>query len=135
MAHAIETRLPFLDYRLVERLASFPLTQKMRKGWTKYVMRNAMRPFVPEKVLYRKSKLGFDTPEDQWFRNRLYPMVKDVIQHSDFIPRYADPRKLLHHFDRYSVGASLYKSRFFFRFFIMELWAKRFVSSMQESRV
>jgi asparagine synthase (glutamine-hydrolysing) len=43
MAHWVEARLPSLDYRLVEMLASLPLNQKMRDGWTKYVLRNAMK--------------------------------------------------------------------------------------------
>ncbi len=129
MAHSVEARLPFLDYRLVEKLASFPLTQKMRNGWTKYVLRNAMKDILHEKVRLRKTKLGFDTPEDQWFRESLRPMVKDVFQSSTFLPDYVDVRKLLDHFDTYTTRTSLYESQFFFRFFVLELWARKFLHS------
>lgn len=129
MAHSVETRLPLLDYRLVEKLASYPLTQKMRNGWTKYVLRNAMKGILHEKVRLRKTKLGFDTPEDQWFRVSLRQMIKDVFQNSTFLPDYIDARKLLDHFDRYTARTSLYQSQFFFRFFISELWARKFLDS------
>jgi len=130
MAHSVEARLPFLDYRLVEKLASFPLTQKMRNGWTKYVLRNAMKGILHEKVRLRRSKLGFDTPEDQWFKQSLFAMVKDVFQSSTFLPNYIDVRRLLDYFDRYSARTSLYQSQFFFRFFVLELWARKFLHSL-----
>jgi asparagine synthase (glutamine-hydrolysing) len=129
MAHSVETRLPFLDYRLVEKLASFPLTQKMQNGWTKYVLRNAMKGILNEKVRLRKSKLGFATPEDYWFKKSLLAMVKDVFQNSIFLPHYVAIKTLLGFFDQYSAGISLYQSQFFFRFFILELWAHKFFSS------
>ncbi|RKY41285.1 MAG: asparagine synthase (glutamine-hydrolyzing), partial [Candidatus Omnitrophota bacterium] len=60
MAHSLETRLPFLDYRLVEFIASLPFSQKMRGGKSKFVVRKALRGILPEKIRLRKSKLGFD---------------------------------------------------------------------------
>jgi asparagine synthase (glutamine-hydrolysing) len=135
MAHCVETRLPFLDYRLVELLASFPLTQKMHKGWTKYVLRRAMKGVLPPRVLYRKTKLGFDTPEDQWFRQFLRPTVRDVFRHASFLQQYADLGRLRQIFDRFSSGLSLCPSRFLFRFFIVELWAKKFLYPSSTSEV
>ena len=61
-AHSVETRLPFLDYRLVEIVSSMPLNQKLRNGWTKYILRKAMRKILPEKIRLRKDKVGFVTP-------------------------------------------------------------------------
>jgi asparagine synthase (glutamine-hydrolysing) len=126
MAHSIETRLPFLDYRLVEKLASFPLTQKMRNGWTKYVLRKAMTDWVPQTILQRKTKLGFDTPEEYWFRRVLRPVVEGLFKDSPFTSDYVDSKILLNHFRRYTTRVSFHHSQFFFRFFILELWARRF---------
>ena len=54
MRHSIETRLPFLDYRLMEAAASLPLDHKLRDGWTKYVVRKAAEPHLPPEVTWRE---------------------------------------------------------------------------------
>lgn len=66
MAHSIESRLPFLDYRLVEWLQSLPDDQKLCNGQTKVVMRGAMKGILPEDVRMRMDKIGFETPEEVW---------------------------------------------------------------------
>lgn len=68
MAFSIESRLPFLDYRLVETLFAMPLSHKIRFGLTKRVMREAMRGVMPDLITNRQSKLGFTTPEEEWMR-------------------------------------------------------------------
>ena len=57
MWHSIETRLPYLDYRLVEFCISLPLDSKIKDGWTKYILRQSMRQKVPEHVIWRKYSL------------------------------------------------------------------------------
>lgn len=69
MAHSIESRAPFLDYRLVEFVYNLPSDYKINLGITKYVMREGMKNVIPEKVVHRMDKLGFATPEDVWVRN------------------------------------------------------------------
>ncbi len=65
MAFAVEARLPFLDYRIVEFAMTLPDEYKIQKGWQKYILREAM-PDMPEKIRYRKDKKGFTTPHDEW---------------------------------------------------------------------
>ena len=127
MAHSVEARLPFLDYRLVEMLASLPLSQKMRGGWTKYVLRNAMTGILPEKVRLRKSKLGFSTPEDMWFRAEIGNHVRHTFDKPVFIPDYADVEKLAHYFNKYLTHKSVPQSNVFFRFYVLELWGRQFM--------
>ncbi|MDR2416821.1 MAG: asparagine synthase (glutamine-hydrolyzing) [Holosporales bacterium] len=67
MAFGIESRLPFLDYRLVELIASLPAHYRIRNGQTKYILRDALRGILIESVRTRQSKIGFATPEDKWF--------------------------------------------------------------------
>jgi asparagine synthase (glutamine-hydrolysing) len=67
MAHSTESRLPFLDYRIVEFIFKTPHNQKIRKGLTKYIFRNAMKGILPESVRMRIDKMGFPTPEAEWF--------------------------------------------------------------------
>jgi asparagine synthase (glutamine-hydrolysing) len=68
MAHSIESRVPFLDYRLIEFCFALPLAQKIRKGETKSILRQAMRGILPEEVRSRHDKIGFATPQDAWLR-------------------------------------------------------------------
>jgi len=68
MAFSLEARVPFLDYRLVEFCFSLPVTQRIRDGWTKWVLRQAMDGILPEQVRWRRSKLGFATPEQRWLQ-------------------------------------------------------------------
>lgn len=68
MAHSVESRLPFLDYQLVEFAVNCPPALKLRHGWSKWLLRNAMTDVLPEKIRLRRSKLGFDTPDRDWIR-------------------------------------------------------------------
>ncbi|MBP2682275.1 MAG: asparagine synthase (glutamine-hydrolyzing) [Deltaproteobacteria bacterium] len=68
MAHSLESRVPFLDYRLVEYLFSIPDDQKIRAAVTKVILRNAMRGILPEEVRGRMDKMGFVTPEEEWLK-------------------------------------------------------------------
>lgn len=71
MGHSIESRMPFMDYRLVEFLASVPATYKMHNGWTKYLARLAFDKKLPNEICWRKDKLGWPIPENFWFRGGL----------------------------------------------------------------
>jgi len=71
MAHSVESRVPFLDYRLVEFAYSLEDTIKIRQGQTKAVLREAMRDILPESIRTRQDKMGFVTPEVQWMRHGL----------------------------------------------------------------
>lgn len=75
MAFSIESRLPFLDYRLVELMFSLPDHYKIRGATTKHLLMETMKGILPDTVLYRREKLGFATPGQQWFSDqsaRLY---------------------------------------------------------------
>jgi len=66
MAHSREVRLPFLSHLLVEFMFSLPSSFKIHDGWSKYVVRKALAGRVPERVLWRKEKVGFATPNARW---------------------------------------------------------------------
>jgi asparagine synthase (glutamine-hydrolysing) len=70
MAHGVEARIPFLDYRLVEFCLGLPEAFKLSAGWTKRVLRQAMRDRLPEMVRSRRDKLGFATAEEVWMRHQ-----------------------------------------------------------------
>lgn len=68
MAHSIESRVPFLDYRLVEFVTGLPDRYKIRQSLTKAVLRESMSGLVPAEVLSRRDKMGFVTPEEVWVK-------------------------------------------------------------------
>jgi asparagine synthase (glutamine-hydrolysing) len=78
MAHSVESRHPFLDYRLVEFAVSCPPDFKLRDGWNKSLLRDAMKGILPEKVRLRKTKLGFDAPDASWMRIGLQNGHRDL---------------------------------------------------------
>jgi len=68
MAHGIESRTPFLDYRLVEFLASLPSEFKVGKGVTKQLLRDSLKDLLPENIYHRHDKMGFLTAEEMWLK-------------------------------------------------------------------
>lgn len=66
MAHSREVRLPFLDHHLVEFVFKVPERLLLRDGWTKWIIREAFRDFVPAEISNRIDKLGYMPPQEQW---------------------------------------------------------------------
>jgi asparagine synthase (glutamine-hydrolysing) len=79
MAHSIEARLPFLDYRLVRLLFTLPSEWKMRGPWNKYILRQSMTGVIPESVRTRRDKMGFPVPSKQWMMEAFYSPMKDLL--------------------------------------------------------
>jgi len=79
MAHSVEARVPFLDYRLVSFAYGLPANWKMRGPWNKFLLREAMRGRIPESVRARPSKFGFPVPGSKWFSGPLYDAVREQI--------------------------------------------------------
>jgi asparagine synthase (glutamine-hydrolysing) len=78
MAHAVETRLPFLDYRLVEFSTSVAKDLKLKDGWGKYLLRKAMEQRMPADIVWRKHKFGFESPESKWMRQHAATIDKTI---------------------------------------------------------
>lgn len=68
MAHGVEQRVPFLDYRLVTLAFRVDTSWKLRDGLTKSLLRESMRERIPEPIRARVAKFGFPTSVDRWFR-------------------------------------------------------------------
>ncbi|MDX2045328.1 MAG: asparagine synthase (glutamine-hydrolyzing) [Chitinophagaceae bacterium] len=66
MAHGREVRLPFTFHELVEFVFSLPASFKIRNGWTKWLLREAMKNKIPPQVAWRTDKIGFEPPQQQW---------------------------------------------------------------------
>jgi asparagine synthase (glutamine-hydrolysing) len=85
MAHGIETRMPFMDWRLVTYGFSLPETSKIGGGFTKRVLRMAMEGLVPDAIRLRTNKIGFVSPIQAWTRGDLNTWVRDTCASRSFL--------------------------------------------------
>jgi asparagine synthase (glutamine-hydrolysing) len=71
MAHGCEVRLPFLNHELVSYAFSLPSSLKIHDGFTKYILRKSMQGKLPNDIIWRKEKIGFEPPQNQWMNAKL----------------------------------------------------------------
>jgi asparagine synthase (glutamine-hydrolysing) len=75
MRFSLEGRVPFLDFNLLRYLFSLPDESIIKNGWNKYILRQAVGEMLPKMIVNRRNKIGFTTPENEWFlrmKNRIY---------------------------------------------------------------
>lgn len=84
MAWSIESRVPFLDYRLVEFLLGLPTSLKVGRAQTKSLLRRALRGNVPDKILDRRDKMGFVTPQHIWMQGPLKAPFRQAFLSKDY---------------------------------------------------
>jgi asparagine synthase (glutamine-hydrolysing) len=70
MAHSREVRLPFLSHELVEFVFSLPAHFKIRQGFGKWLLRKSMENYLPGDIVWRKGKVGFEPPQQQWLQHQ-----------------------------------------------------------------
>jgi len=94
MIHSVESRVPFLTTDLAEFLLTLPEHFLLsKKGTTKYIFREAMKGIVPDKILQRKDKIGFETPEKHFLVSRKSEIIKQINQINE-IP-FLDASKII----------------------------------------
>lgn len=84
MASGVEVRMPFMDYRIVEFLFSIPWDSKIRNGFTKALLRDAIGPFMPKEIALRRSKIGFNTPIANWIQKGWQDNLKEIVNSREF---------------------------------------------------
>lgn len=129
MAHSIESRLPFLDYRLVEFAFRLPGHLKLSEGTGKMVLRDAVRGIVPDDILDNRRKLGFRTPIDRWFRETPEETLLPVLLSKESRQRgiFSIPR-LTRIIENHRLGR-VDLSHYLFRWLTTELWFQEFIDS------
>jgi asparagine synthase (glutamine-hydrolysing) len=83
MAHSLEVRVPFLDHPLVEWAVSLPYRLRLNARGSKYVLRRALAPHLPQAVLQRR-KMGFAVPLASWLRGPLHGLVRTALAEPAF---------------------------------------------------
>jgi len=126
MAHSIESRVPFLDHRLVELAFALPDGAKLHNGWSKYAMRTALAGLLPKDVVWRRDKKGFPTPVGNWLRDArgapALSLLRDPLRRSGamFPDRALEPTIAAH------VSGQADRSWQLWRALSTELWLQAF---------
>lgn len=84
MANGVEIRMPFLDHRILSFAFSLPWTSKVGGGYSKRIVRDGVAPLLPSEVVFRKRKIGFNSPTTDWIKGPLRPYIQDVLRDRRF---------------------------------------------------
>jgi asparagine synthase (glutamine-hydrolysing) len=79
MAHGVEVRMPFMDYRLVCFVMSLPSASKIGNTQTKYIARESMKNRMPESIRASKMKVGFNSPMPEWLNGPLNDWRRELL--------------------------------------------------------
>jgi len=131
MAHSMEARLPFLDQELVEWILRLPASAIVSGGWSRRILREAMRGVIPEKIRLRRRKIGFTTPEFRWFRQQR-AALQSLMRSPSFHSRpYWDAPAVADAF-RVACAGGTEESMFFWRAVNTELWLRVYFDNRLE---
>ena len=125
MAASIESRVPFLDHKLVEFAARLPVNMKLRGLTTKHILRRAMRDQLPEEILTRK-KMGFPVPIGAWLRGKFSHVVDEYVLNERAQERgIFNPVFVRHLVARHAAGEN--HSERLWALVNFEIWQRRFI--------
>jgi asparagine synthase (glutamine-hydrolysing) len=125
MAASIESRVPFLDWRLVEFTSRLPESLKLRGWTTKYILRQAMKDRLPSKILTRR-KMGFPVPLGSWLRGKFGWVLDEYVLGSRASQRSLFNRSVAQRIvDEHRAGADhTYRLWALINF---EIWMRQFI--------
>ncbi len=126
MRFSIEGRVPFLDFNLVKYIFSLPDEAIIKDGWNKYILRQVTKEILPEMINKRRNKIGFTTPETQWFKTLEKEIFKILVSESfSKRPYFNQKQVLLAYHDL--VTDKIQDTMVFWRIVNVELWMREFI--------
>jgi len=126
MANSLESRVPFLDYRLIEFVESLPPDLKLKGVTGKYLHKKALEKWVPKEVVYRKKK-GFANPIENWFRTTMRPFVEEALLSPDSaVSRFFDQQYIGRMLEADREGRDQFR-RHIYLLVSFELWHRAFM--------
>jgi asparagine synthase (glutamine-hydrolysing) len=123
MAHSLEARVPFLDYKLIEFAVSVPGRLRLRGHQTKYLLRKTFVDYLPEFVL-KRPKHGFDLPCSEWLRSTIAPLANELFAKTAF-PDLLDQRRVATLWKRHLRGEIDHGAQIW-ALMTLELWGRAF---------
>ncbi|NKQ41716.1 MAG: asparagine synthase (glutamine-hydrolyzing) [Sulfurovum sp.] len=89
MRNSVETRLPFIDYNVLETAINTHENLKIKDGWTKYILRKSVDNILPSSIVWRRNKLGFEAPTKSWMYS-IEGQIEKMIDNSKIINTVTD---------------------------------------------
>ena len=129
MAHSVESRVPFLDQRLVELVLGLPSDMKIKGDCTKMVLRNAMAGTLPEKIRTRKDKLGFVTAEEEWIKKKATAQFRTEVKRAVAASRGVLNEQILTEFEAIISGNKPFSYKIW-RWICFGRWMERFAVTL-----
>ena len=133
MISGVEVRSPLLDHRIVEFAFAIGWQSKIRGGYTKAVLRDAIAPWLPAEIVKRRSKIGFAPPIIDWIRGPLRQYLQDEIHSRSFLEsNLIEPQKLSARIEQLISGTgpkNLYRAEQVWKEFGIYLWEKAFLQA------
>jgi asparagine synthase (glutamine-hydrolysing) len=128
MAFSLEARVPFLDHRLVEATLSADGGDIIINGMTKAPLREAMKGILPEQIRLRVDKIGFDTPQDEWFReDEWQKFIYEIIYSEKFANRgIINVEKAKSLYSKH-LNKDINISQDIWKWIHLELWFRKFI--------
>lgn len=128
MNFSIESRVPFLDHNLVEATLPIIPELKINKAETKYILREALKDILPEKVYFRKDKKGFSTPSDDWFRSEDFKIyILGILDSESFKNRgYFNVNKCKENYLKH-LNKEINISKDIWQWINLEVWFRKFI--------
>ncbi len=125
MRFSIESRTPFADdIYLIEYLFKIPSVYKIRNGYSKYILRQAMKDVLPEEIRKRVDKIGFGTPEEKWLKyNRKF--IEEILTQSKILKEITNIKML---FNELNSGKIFKEKNMLWRFLNLSLWYEIFIN-------
>lgn len=134
MAASIETRVPFLDHKLVEQVAAIPARHRLHGWQTKTLLRDAVRDIVPAPILAR-GKMGFPVPVATWLREAWWPLVEEFVLGQRAHQRGLFDHSYLHTLAKeHRAGTSNHADRLWL-LINLEIWQRIFIDGEDPARI
>jgi asparagine synthase (glutamine-hydrolysing) len=128
MAHGVEARVPYLDNEVVDFMSRVPPELKMRRLTRKYLLKLALEPMLPQRIVHRK-KGGFGAPIRSWISRDLKPMVEDLLSPSQIIKRGFFRPEYVQQVTRENASGRSDYSYLIYALLSFELWYQAFVEN------
>lgn len=126
MRFSLEGRVPFLDKDVLKFLFALDDESIIKGGWNKRILRDATHDILPPMINRRRNKIGFTTPEHEWFmrlKNRFY----GIFLSESFVERpYWNAEEIAKAFEGFIKGKNDSNSLLYWRFINVELWLREF---------
>jgi len=126
MAHSVEMRTPFLDYRVAELSFRMPQRLKLRGSTEKYILRKVAYNYVPRQILHRK-KQRFYVPIDQWLAEDLRGLADDLLSEKRLKRQGLFDYRYMERIKRGYSSSPLFYARQLWSMLVFQIWHSIFI--------